>query len=140
MFFVCIAFAELPELCYYICRSFLEAQRMLVKLWSTLVLLLVFLTATPNLMFDLRVGSSRGLEEGGTAEDLGCDVIAVFNSTLVLLPLGCKFFLYFRLLRQFSCYLYSDNDLSTKFSFLAPLFSDYVFCESFNSVLMSYIG
>lgn len=75
-------------------------------------------------MFDLREGSSRGLEEGGTAEDLGCDVID--NFTLVLLPLECRFFLYVRLWRQFSCYLYSDNDLSTKFSFLAPLFSNCV--------------
>lgn len=83
----------------------------------------MFLTATPNLMFDLREGSSRRLEEGGTAEDLGCDVIAVFYSTLVLLPLEFKFFLYFRRLRQFSCYLYSDND----FQYEVFIFGSFIF-------------
>lgn len=91
-------------------------------------------------MFDPREGSSKGLEEGGTAEDLGCDVIAVFYSTLVLLPLEFKFLLYFRRLRQFSCFCILIMIFSTKFSFLAPLFSDYVFCENFNPVLMPQIG
>ena len=34
---------------------------------------------TPSLMFEQREGSLKGLEEGGTAEDLGFDVI---NSVL----------------------------------------------------------
>ena len=66
-------------------RSFLEAQRMLVKPWSTLVLLLVCHTVTRSLMYDQREGSSRGLEVGGTTKDLGFEV-SVITSEIHIFP------------------------------------------------------
>ena len=48
------------------CRFSLEVIRS-VKLWSTLVLLLVCHTATQNPMYVLKEGNLRGLEEKGTA-------------------------------------------------------------------------
>lgn len=54
-----------------------------------------------------------------------CDKIACYS-------LKFKFSLYLRQLRQFSCYLCSDNTIfCMKFSFLAPLFSNEVsFCQA----------
>ena len=49
------------------CRFSSEVLRMLVKLWSTLDLLLVCHTATQNPMYVLKEGNLRGLEERGTA-------------------------------------------------------------------------
>lgn len=47
---------------------------MLVRLSSTLDLLLVYHTATPNPMCDLREENLRGLEEKGTAEASGFEM------------------------------------------------------------------
>ena len=91
-------------------RFFLEGQRMLVKQWSILVLLLVCHTAIPSLMCDLREGSSRGLEEGGTAKGLGFKLILLPYFSLVAITSEIKtFLLYHRRWRQFLWYLCSGK-------------------------------
>ena len=57
------------------CSFFSEVQRILLKLLNTLDRLLVCHIATPSPMCDQREESLRRPEEGGTAGDLGFELI-----------------------------------------------------------------
>jgi len=62
--FLCYLNCVIIELCSYWMLILLRGPKNARKLWSTVVLVLVFLTPTPNLIFDLRDGSSWGTGEG----------------------------------------------------------------------------
>ena len=73
------------------CRFSSEVQRMLVKQLNTLVQLLVCLIATPSHMCAPREGSMKGLEEEGTARDLGFKMTLVFDCEACHLLMQTKF-------------------------------------------------
>ena len=84
------------------CRFSSEVLRMLVKLWSTLDLLLVCHTATQNPMYVLKEGNLRGLEERGTARASEFELLntclkhkLLTESVQVVLQLWFLFYVFF---------------------------------------------